>query len=174
MVDLSPSETKNLDRYGNDAMPWSRVHEQLAGEAAAKESLFILGTSRPDCRPHAANVGAAWYDGDLYFTSGPGTRKSRNLAENPACTFFTRLPGVDLTLEGEASRVTDAETLAALAAIYRDGGWPAEVAGDALEAPYSAQSAGPPPWYLYRFTFHTAFGVATEEPYSASRWRFDR
>ncbi len=46
--------------------------------------------------------------------------------------------------------------------------------GDAFTAPYSAPSAGPPPWHLYRFTFHTAFGVAGEEPYGATRWRFDR
>lgn len=29
------------------------------------------------------------------------------------------------------------------------------VADDAVTAPYSAPSAGPPPWHLYRFTFHT-------------------
>jgi hypothetical protein len=29
-------------------------------------------------------------------------------------------------------------------------------------------------WHLYRFTFHTAFGVAAEEPHGATRWRFDR
>ena len=45
---------------------------------------------------------------------------------------------------------------------------------DAFTAPYSAQSAGPPPWYLYRFTFHTGFGVTTAEPYGATRWRFAR
>jgi hypothetical protein len=30
------------------------------------------------------------------------------------------------------------------------------------------------PWRLYRFIFHTAFGVATAEPYGATRWRFER
>jgi len=49
-----------------------------------------------------------------------------------------------------------------------------QVEGDAFTAPYSAPSAGPPPWHLYRFTFHTAFGVASEEPRGATRWRFDR
>jgi hypothetical protein len=59
-----------------------------------------------------------------------------------------------------------------VAAIYRDIGWPAQVDGDALTAPFNAPSAGPPPWHLYRFTFHTVFGVATREPYGATRWRF--
>ena len=58
---------------------------------------------------------------------------------------------------------------------YRDvHGWPARVDGDALTAPFSAPSAGPPPWHLYRFTFHTAVGVAGAEPYGATRWRFAR
>ena len=66
----------------------------------------------------------------------------------------------------------DASTLEQVAAKYREGGWPAEVADDAFTAPFSAPSAGPPPWHLYRFTLHTAFGVATEEPSGATRWSF--
>ena len=75
-------------------------------------------------------------------------------------------------LEGEAARATDPATLEAIAAIYRDGGWPAQVDGDAFTAPYSAPSAGPPPWNVYRFVFHTVFGVAGGEPHGATRWRF--
>lgn len=41
-------------------------------------------------------------------------------------------------------------------------------------APFSAPSAGPPPWHAYRFIFHTAVGVATAEPNGATRWRFTR
>ena len=113
-----------------------------------------------------------WHDGDLYDVSGPGTRKSRNLATNPVCTVAAALRGIDLTFEGEASRVTDTPTLERLAARYREQGWPAEVEGDAFTAPFSAPSAGPPPWYLYRVTFHTVCGVASAEPYGATRWRF--
>jgi hypothetical protein len=75
-------------------------------------------------------------------------------------------------LDGAAARVTDASTLERLAGRYRDGGWPAEVDGTALTAPYSAPSAGPPPWHLYRFTVHAAVGVATAAPHGAARWRF--
>ena len=135
---------------------------------------FFLGTVGPDGRPHAAGVGALWFDGDLYVVSGPGTRKSRHLAANPAGTISVALRGIDLVFDGEATRVTDGPTLERLAALYRAQGWPAAVAGDAFTAPYSAPSAGPPPWHLYRFTFHTAFGVAGEEPNGATRWRFDR
>jgi hypothetical protein len=122
-----------------------------------------------------------WLDGELYFVSGPGTRKSRNLAANPACTVSANLPGIDIIMEGEATRVTDPATLERVAAHYREDGWPAEVhgwpaevQGDAFTAPYSAPSAGPPPWYLYAVAVHTVFGVATAEPNGATRWRFER
>ena len=106
--------------------------------------------------------------------SSPQTRKSRNLAANPACTMSLVLDGIDLVFEGEATRVTDRPTLESLVGVYNEGGWPAEVEGDAFTAPYSAPSAGPPPWWVYRFVFHTVFGVATAEPYGATRWRFAR
>jgi hypothetical protein len=43
-------------------------------------------------------------DGALYFTSGPGTLKSRNLAGNPACSVSVRLCGIDLVLEEDSDR----------------------------------------------------------------------
>jgi len=167
-----PRETTNLDIYGHEALPWSRAEQALAAGTPSPATTVFLGTVRPDGRPHAAGVGAAWGDGVLYVVSGPGTRKSRNLEANPACTLSARLPGIDLVLEGEATRVTDAETLESVAARYREMGWPAEVDGDAFTAPYSAPSAGPPPWNVYRVAIHTAFGVAGEEPHGATRWRF--
>jgi hypothetical protein len=91
---------------------------------------------------------------------------------NPASTISVRLEGIDLLLEGEASRETDPQTLESLVQLYRDSGWPAEVDGDSVTAPSSAPSAGPPPWDRYRFRFRTAIGVATVEPHGATRWRF--
>jgi hypothetical protein len=91
---------------------------------------------------------------------------------NAVCTLSARLPGIDLVLDGSAATVADAQTLEQVAAGYRAGGWPAQVDGDALTAPFCAPSAGPPPWHVYRFTFRTVTGVATTEPYGATRWRF--
>lgn len=167
-----PTSTRNLDRYGSAELPWSRPRDILASDTAATDLTFFLATVRPDGRPHSAGVGAVWVDGALYFTSGPGTVKSRNLAANPACSVAVRLRGIDLVLEGEAHWVTDASTVERLAAVYRTGGWPATAEGDALTAPYSAPSAGPAPWHLYRLALRTAVGVATAEPYGATRWDF--
>jgi hypothetical protein len=167
-----PISTRNLDRYGHSELPWSRPRDILATDTPEADLTFFMATVRPNGRPHSAGVGAIWVDDVLYFTSGPGTLKSRNLAANPACNLSVRLRGIDLVLEGKAHRVTDSSTLERVAAIYRTGGWPAEVEGDALTAPYSAPSAGPAPWCLYRLILHTAVGVTTAEPHGATRWDF--
>jgi Pyridoxamine 5'-phosphate oxidase len=172
MSERQPTHTKNLDGYGNPPLEWSRARDALTEQPAGPGRSYFLATVRPDGRPHAAGVGAVYHDGDMYVVSGPNTRKSRNLAANPACTISAGLEGLDLVLEGEATRVTDAETLERLAAIYRDLGWPATVEGDAFTAPFSAPSAGPPPWHVYRVVVSTVFGVAGAEPHGATRWTF--
>ena len=172
MADRDPINVKNLDIYGDPPLPWSRARELLKTVPQGPELTFFLGTSGRDGRPHSAGIGALWHDGDLYIVSGPKTRKSRDMAENPNCTVSVKLETIDLILEGKVTRVTDTPTLEEVAKLYRDSGWPAEVDGDAFTAPYSAPSAGKPPWYLYRFTFDTAFGVATAEPSGATRWQF--
>jgi hypothetical protein len=169
-----PISTHNLDRYGSAELPWNRPREVLVSDTPTADLTFFLATVRPDGRSHSAGVGAVWVDDELYFTSGPGTLKSRNLATNPACSVAVRLRSIDLVLEGEAHRVTDSSTVDQLAAVYRTGGWPAEADGDTLTAPYSAPSAGPAPWHLYRLTLQTAVGVATAEPHGATRWEFAR
>jgi hypothetical protein len=161
---------KNLDIYGAAPIPWSRALKQLE---ASTGGTYWLATTRPDGRPHVAAVGALWVDGKIYFVSGTGTRKGRNLAANPDCVFSVSLTGIDLVVEGTAVRITDRPTLLRLAKRYAAQGWPASVSGGALTAEYSAPSAGPPPWDLYVVKPTTAFGVATAEPSGATRWQFE-
>jgi hypothetical protein len=168
-------ETTNLDIYGHPPLPWSRATGLLeAGhdEVGPGSSSWFLQTVGPDGRPHSAGVGALWVDKTLYFTSGPRTRKSRHIAKNKNVALSIALKGLDLVIEGTAARVTDAATLERLAKAYAARGWPAQASGGALTAEYSAPSAGRPPWYLYTVTPVTAFGVASEEPHGATRWRF--
>ena len=129
MTDLAPVETTNLDPGKDTPLEWSRAHELLAAppppDTPGGHLSSVLGTVRPDGRPHATGVGARWYDGDLYFLSGPGTRKSRNLEANPACTIAMRLPdGLDLVLDGEAAPIDDPGILDAVGALIRQSGWP--------------------------------------------------
>ena len=113
-----------------------------------------------------------WVDGELYFTSGDGTKKAKDLSTNPFASIAVSLEGIDLVFEGKVERVTDRPTLEAVTKRYAEGGWPATVDGDALTAPFSAPSAGPPPWALYRLAFERVIAVASAEPNGATIWRF--
>jgi hypothetical protein len=172
MTDRQPVETRNLDIYGSAVLPWSRPTGVLDAIAPSELITWFLGTTGSDGRPHAAGVGALWHAGDLYFTSGDGTKKSRDLATNPNASIAVSLPGIDLVFEGRVERVTDRPTLDAVVTRYNDGGWPASVEGDAFIGPFSAPSAGPPPWKLYRLDFDKVIGVAASEPHGATTWRF--
>jgi len=170
-------EQKNLDIYGDKPLPWSRARRQLVaatkGETARSRHLsHWLATTGPGGRPHLTAVGALWVDDRLFFTSGPRTRKGRNLARDPRCVISVSLPDLDLVVEGSARRVTDQKTLRRLARRYAAQGWPARATDGTLTAEYNAPSAGRPPWNLYAVTPVTAFGVATAKPYGATRWRF--
>ena len=64
--------------------------------------------------------------------------------------------------------------LAAVATKYGEQGWPAQVEGDELTAEYSAPSAGPPPWHVYRISPATVFAFGTAEPYGATKFDLTR
>ena len=80
----------------------------------------------------------------------------------------------DLVVDGEAHKVTDPPTVADMATRWVGEGWPARVdeTGQALTAEYSAPSAGPPPWSVYRLLPNRATALGTVEPFGATRWRF--
>jgi hypothetical protein len=173
VTDDQPYATINLDGYGNPPLEWSRVTALLSAGVFFGRPAF-LSTVRPDGRPHSAAIGAMWYAGAVYFTSSAAARKARNLAVNPACTIAAGLATVDLVLEGTAGRVDDPALLETIAARCRADGWPIHVEGAAYSGPFSAPSAGPPPWQLYCFTLHSAIANATAAPHGATRWRFRR
>jgi hypothetical protein len=176
-----PADARNLDGYGAPEIPWAAVRARLEqsipqepGSGGPDRHTCWLATTGPDGRPHVVPLGVIWVEGACYFTSGAGTRKSRNLARDPHCVLSVATHEFDLVIEGTAVRVTDAPTAERIAAIYRADGWPATVAaeGSALTAAYSAPSAGPPPWDLYAVTPETVFAFGTAPPYGATRWRF--
>jgi hypothetical protein len=167
-------QTKNLaDLYHLDPVPWSRALEALEHSQIVGNQTAFLATTRPDGRPHLAGVGAIWDDGKVWIVSGPGTRKSRDLAERPDCSVAMSFEGLDLVIDGRAERITDDATLRRVAERYAEGGWPARVEDGAFTYDYSAPSAGPPPWFVYAITPVTVYGVLASEPGGATRWRFD-
>ena len=167
-------KAKNLaDLYELELVPWSRAEEALNSSDAPNGGTWFLATIRPDGKPHVAGVGALWDEDSVYVVSGPGTQKSRNLSQNPNCAVSVSMKGIDLVVEGTAERVTDQSTLERMAKRYGDTGWPARVEDSAFTYDYSAPSAGPPPWYLYRITPAVIYGVLGEEPGGATRWTPD-
>ena len=167
-------DEQNLDIYGHEPIPWSRALQQLEAQAREEGSgrTWWLATAATDGSPHLAAVGALWLDDQFYFTSGPRTRKSRNLAANPNCAVSVSLDDIDVVVDGTARKVTDVATLERVAKLYASQGWPARVSGGAIMAEFSAPSAGRGPWDLYAVTPAAAVGVATKEPHGATRWRF--
>jgi len=173
---ITPRATKNLDGYGGEPLTWDRALAALTSEwmqqgpsGDGMPHTHWLATSRADGKPHVVPVGAVWHEGRFYFTSGPGTQKSTNLAHDPRCSITLAARGIDLVVEGEAAIVTDDAKLQEIAKAFSD--WGPTVKDGAFTHEFSAPSAGPPPWYVYEFTPKTIFGLATAEPYGATRWR---
>lgn len=158
---MEPTKVRNLDCYGTPPIAWGPVAGELF-EAVSQAPdtggpnrfTYWLATTNADGTPHVAAVGTLPIDGVLCVISGLGTRKSRNLARDPRCVLTVSTRPFDLAVEGSARIVTDRARLERIAQVYADQGWPARVndEGTALTAPYSAPSAGPPPWYAYEVT----------------------
>jgi hypothetical protein len=175
-------DAKNLaDLYGLPLLEWDRITSRLAeglgqapGSGGPDRHTCWLATINPDGSPHVTGVGALWADDAFFFETGARTRKATNLARDPRCTLSLATHGFDLVVEAEAHRVTDPATVAAMAARWAAGGWPARVdaSGVALTAEFSAPSAGPPPWDVYRLVPRQATAVETVEPGGATRWTF--
>ncbi len=175
-------EARNLaDLYGTPLIGWSLVRARLdrgvtqaPGTGGPDRHTCWLATIDPDGGPHVTGVGALWSDDAFWFETARTSRKGRNIARDPRCTLSLATSDFDLVVEGRAELVTDPDVVAARAAEWAEGGWPAQVdeTGSALTAPFSAPSAGPPPWHVYRIALHAATAVLTVEPGGATRWRF--
>ena len=158
---------------------WANIVEKLeAGSRpdpdAHNARTTWLSTVNEDGSPHLTAVGAVWLDGTFWFQTGSGTRKSRNVARDPRCSIAVSILDADVVVEGEASRVTDRETLARVAKAWADQGWPAEPdeSGSGITAPFNAPSQGPPPWNVYRIEPRSATVVLATEPGGLTRVRF--
>ena len=175
-------ETTNLaDLYHCPPVDWDRIRARLdegmsqaPGTGGPDRHTCWLATINENGTPHVTGVGALWVDGTFWFESGERTRKGRNIARDPRCALSVATHEFDLVVEGEAHRVTDPQTVASMAQQWAEQGWPVRVdeSGSGLTAEYSAPSAGPPPWHVYRLVARSATGVLTVDPGGATRWKF--
>jgi hypothetical protein len=173
--------TNLADLYGLPLVDWSTIEQRLAlgvtqapGTGGPDRHTSWLATINPDGSPHVTGVGALWRQGDFWFETGEQTRKGRNLARDPRCTLSLATHEFDLVVEGVAEKIHDPATVAVMAEQWNAGGWPARVDGSgvALTADFSAPSAGPPPWTIYRLRVRQATSLLVVDPGGATRWRF--
>ena len=174
-----PTSKKNLDGYGAPIIPWQKVQNRLQQKISQAPKTggpdrhtAWLATSNPDGKPHVMPVGVLFIDDAFYFTSGPKTRKARNIARNPDSVISIATHDFDLVVEGSATRVVDHAHLQRIADAFKKEGWEPTVVKGGLTAKYSAPSAGPPPWQVYEVKPETIFALGTSEPYGATRWNF--
>ena len=174
-------KTKNLaGLYDLEAFDWSLVVDaigdglpQAPGSGGPDRHSCWLATINDDGSPHVTGVGAMWHEGSFWFETGQATRKGRNIARDPRCSLSVAMHDFDLTLEGTAERVTDPAVVADVAALWAPD-WPCRVdeSGIELTAEFSAPSAGPPPWSVYRIDAKSATALMTVAPGGATRWTF--
>jgi hypothetical protein len=175
-------DTINLGKSdGLTAVEWTSVVQQLdtgvapaADDGAANRHTTWLTTVNEDGSPHTTAVGALWLDGTFWFQTGKATRKARNVGRDPRCSVAVSVRDGDVVVDGHATRVTDAATVARVAQAFADQGWPAEVheSGDGITAPYNAPALGAPPWHVYKIELDSATVVSTVEPGGSTRFRF--
>ncbi|MPZ54729.1 MAG: pyridoxamine 5'-phosphate oxidase family protein [Acidimicrobiia bacterium] len=175
-------KTKNLaELYDLPALDWEAASATLPegqGEFGADNPgrySAWLSTTNPDGSPHLTGIGTRWDDGAYWIVSGRNAQKGRNLERDPRCAVSLATKNFDIVVEGTAELVTDPEVVSVVAERFANSGWPCEPdeSGTALTAPYSAPSAGPPPWHIYRMTPTKATALLVGDPGGATAWYFD-
>ena len=175
-------QTKNLaELYELEPLDWAPVAERLEqgitmapGTGGPDRHSVWLATINADGSPQVNGLGALWLNGAFWFETGETTKKARNLARDPRCTLSLATHEFDLVVEGTAEVVTDPPVVAELAERWAAEGWPCRVdeSGTALTAEFSAPSAGPPPWHVFKLTPTKATALQTVEPGGATTWTF--
>jgi hypothetical protein len=134
---------------------WAGVEECLSSTRN-----YWVATVRADGRPHVTPVWGLWVNGAFYFGAGPGTRKARNLVENPNVVVHLESANDVVIVEGVAEVVTDPSPhlverlFAASTAKYGMGS--RDVEGSYVVRP------------------RVAFAWSEGRPRTYSRWVFDR
>jgi hypothetical protein len=151
---------------GSAPTPWTEARERLV-----TAEVYWLSTVRPDGRPHVTPMVAVWFDGALYFSTGPTERKARNLEGNLHCVVTTGrnvLEGLDVVLEGEAIAVHDEARLQRVADAF----------ASKYDEPFhftvhdGAFASGGGKALVFEVEPIKAFGFAKGDVFSQTRWRF--
>src|SRR3954452_7297978 len=109
--------TTNLgEPDGLPAIEWSQVEAQLSDvlthddPRSPNRSTFWLTTLNADGSAHVASVGAIWHAGSAWFQTAGHSRKAKNVARDRRCVISVATGSFDVTVAGDARRVTNPDT----------------------------------------------------------------
>jgi general stress protein 26 len=167
-MNLNPTPELD-DRFsapGAGPTPWS-----VTAQALQRAELYWLTTVRADGRPHVTPLIAIAGDDALYFTTGLGEQKAHNLRHNDHVALTTGsnswASGLDVVVEGRASRLEDREELTRLAAAYEakyGAEWSWEVTDDGMFR------SGPHEAAVFRIEPRKVLAFA-KDPHAQTRYR---
>ena len=154
-----PDALQNPSSDTSALKPW-----QWALERLEQSHNYWIATSRPGDRPHLMFVWGIWWQDAFWFSTGPRTRKAKNIAADPHVVIGTDKADEAVIVEGVAEEIKDRSLWKQIAQIYN-----AKYGGD-IE-PLLMASDG----CVFRVTPQLAFGQdehAENYTESATRWRF--
>ena len=91
---------------GSGLLPWSWADERLT-----LSDDYWLATVWPDDRPHVTPVWGVWHNASLWFSCSLGSRKARNLVDNPRATATTDDARNPVVVEGQVDRIADLDAI---------------------------------------------------------------
>jgi Pyridoxamine 5'-phosphate oxidase len=154
------------------ARPWAETRAELD-----RAGVYWLSTVRADGRPHVTTLIAVWFEGALYFCTGPGEQKAKNLAANPHSVLTTGRntydEGLDVVVEGDAVRITDDDRLQAIAGAFEQK-YGSEWHFDVRDGAFAHADAPDPDDFAHVFEVVPVkvLAFAKGEPFSQTRYRF--
>lgn len=140
--------------------PWRWAEERLK-----RSHNYWIATSRSDGRPHLMLVWGIWWQDAFWFSTGPRTRKAKNIAADPHCVIGTEKADEAVVLEGVAEEINDRSIRKQIIELYNR-----KYGGDV--GPLLESSGG----CVFRVKPQVAFGQdehAADFTQSATRWRFE-
>jgi hypothetical protein len=171
MAKKEPIDEQNLDGSDAPTIAWARACERFEEDAGISPTHW-LATVCPDGRPHVMPVWTVWVDNTFSFVAGVTAPQRENLAHNAHCVIAVASSGLDLVVEGEATKVSDETRLQQIAGAYAVQGWHPTVHRGFFYTDDAASGADLPPYEVYEVVPVTVFGLTTDEPYDATCWRF--
>jgi pyridoxamine 5'-phosphate oxidase-like protein len=105
-LEKSPADNRGLKS-------WAWALERLE-----KSHNYWIATSRPNGRPHLMLVWGIWWQDAFWFSTGPRTRKAKNMAAHAQVVIGTEAADEAVILEGAPKEIKDRAVWKQLAELY--------------------------------------------------------